>query len=139
MLFRPTPLAGAVVVAPARHADARGHFARTFCTDEFAAAGLPTEFPQHSLSFNARAGTLRGMHFQLPPHAEPKLVRCTRGAVWDAIIDLRPASPTFGRWHAEELSEANGLALYIPPGFAHGFQALRDETELLKHPKKQEK
>jgi dTDP-4-dehydrorhamnose 3,5-epimerase len=131
MLFRPTPLAGAMVVAPQRHADQRGHFARSFCEDEFAAAGLPSSFPQHSVSFNARAGTLRGLHFQLPPHEEPKLVRCTRGAVWDAIIDLTPGSPSFGRWHAEELSAENGLALYIPPGFAHGFQALRDETELL--------
>lgn len=131
MRFLPTPLAGAVVVEQERHADERGHFARTFCEDEFAAAGLPTQFPQHSLSFNARAGTLRGMHFQLAPHEEPKLVRCTRGAVWDVLIDLRPGQPGFGRWHAEELSEENGRALYIPPGFAHGFQALRDDTELL--------
>jgi dTDP-4-dehydrorhamnose 3,5-epimerase len=130
MRFRPATLADAVIVEQERHSDARGYFARTFCADEFAAAGLPTSFPQISVSFNAKRGTLRGMHLQREPHGEPKLVRCTRGAVFDAIVDLR-AGPGFGRWFAIELTEENGTALYIPPGFAHGFQCLSDETELL--------
>jgi dTDP-4-dehydrorhamnose 3,5-epimerase len=126
-----TPLAGAAVVNQERHADARGFFARTFCEDEFADAGLPIAFPQHSVSFNAHRGTLRGLHFQLLPYEEPKLVRCTGGAIFDVIVDLRPDSPSFARWWGIELTAVNGTALYIPPGFAHGFQCLSDNTELL--------
>jgi dTDP-4-dehydrorhamnose 3,5-epimerase len=130
MRFEELKLAGAFVVAPERHCDARGWFARTFCRDEFAAHGLIGDFVQCSTSFNARRGTLRGMHFQCAPHAEVKLVRCTRGAVFDVLLDLRPGSATFRCWHAVELSEANGVAVSIPGGFAHGFQSLTDASEV---------
>ena len=131
MRFTPLPLAGAVLVAMAPHHDARGHFARSFCEAEFAAAGLPSHWPQMNVSVNAVAGTLRGMHCQRPPFEEPKLVRCVRGAIVDVVIDLRPASATFRQHVAVSLDAASGDALYVPPGFAHGFQALRDDTEVL--------
>lgn len=131
MRFEPTELAGVVVVQPERHHDERGFFSRVFCEEEFARNGLPVRFPQTSVSFNAKAGTVRGMHFQREPHAEAKLVRCTRGAIYDVVVDLRPGQPTFGRWCGFELTPANGIALFIPEGFAHGFQALEDESELL--------
>jgi dTDP-4-dehydrorhamnose 3,5-epimerase len=110
--------------------DSRGFFARTFCVDEFAAQGLETRFPQHSMSRSARKGTLRGMHYQRPPHCEVKLVRCVKGAIWDVIIDIRPDSPTYRRWEGFELSERNGCQLYIPRGFAHGFQTLCEDVEV---------
>jgi dTDP-4-dehydrorhamnose 3,5-epimerase len=113
---------------PAR--DARGFFARTFCVDEFSAHGLETSFPQHSISYSARSGTLRGMHFQREPHSEVKLVRCAKGAIWDVIIDIRPASSTFNRWQGFELTDQNGRQLYIPKGFAHGFQTLTNDVEV---------
>ncbi len=131
MKFIPTELDGAMLVEMEPHRDERGYFARTMCVEEFGQAGLVTGFPQASQSHNLRAGTVRGMHFQDPPHAETKLVRCVRGAVWDVIIDLRPGSPGRGRWQGFELSAANGRALYIPEGFAHGFQTLEDETDVL--------
>lgn len=131
MRFTPLPLAGAVLVAMEPHRDDRGHFARSFCEDAFAAAGLPTRWPQMNVSVNTAAGTLRGMHFQRPPFEEPKLVRCVRGAILDVVIDLRPASATFRHHVAVPLDAASGDALYVPPGFAHGFQALRDDTEVL--------
>ena len=124
-------LVGAFIVSPERHCDARGWFARTFCHDEFAAHGLIGDFVQCSASFNARRGTLRGLHFQHAPHAETKLVRCIRGAVFDVLLDLRPHSATFGDWHAVELSDANGVAVYVPAGVAHGFQSLTDASEVL--------
>lgn len=130
MIFRPTRLAGLWLVEIEPQADERGHFARTWCRREFAAHGLDTRLAQASLSFNRQAGTLRGLHFQRPPHAEAKLVRCTRGAIWDVALDLRPGSPTRGKWQGFELSAENGAALYIPEGFAHGFQTLRPETEV---------
>jgi len=130
MLFRPLDLAGAVLVEPVRLADERGFFARVFCEEEFAAAGLPTRFPQCNVSFNASKGTVRGMHFQCAPYEDPKLVRCSRGAIFDVIVDLRPGSPTHLRSVGVELTEENGLALYVPPGFAHGFQTLADGTEV---------
>jgi dTDP-4-dehydrorhamnose 3,5-epimerase len=130
MHFDPLPLAGAFRVRPERLKDARGHFARTFCAREFGARGLNPALAQCSASFNAARGTLRGLHWQAAPHAEDKLVRVTRGAVWDVLVDLRPGSPTFRRWHGEELSEENGHALYIPQGFAHGFVTLRDASEV---------
>ena len=131
MQFRPTPIPGCVVVAPARHADARGHFARTWDGAAFAAHGLSPVVAQCSVSFNEQRGTLRGMHFQRAPHAEAKLVRCTRGALWDVCLDLRPGSPTFRQWHAETLTEDNGAALYVPEGCAHGFLTLADATGVL--------
>jgi dTDP-4-dehydrorhamnose 3,5-epimerase len=131
MRFVETPLAGARVIEIEPHADARGFFARTFCRDTLLAAGLPGEFVQASVSHNIRRGTLRGMHFQAAPHEEPKLVRCTRGAIFDVIVDLRPASTTHRRWFGIELSAENHRTLYVPPGFAHGFQTLVDDTEIL--------
>lgn len=123
-------LAGAMVIEPEPHRDARGFFARTFCEREFAAAGLVTHFPQHSISYNARRGTVRGLHYQEAPHSEAKIVRCTAGAIFDVIVDIRAGSPTRGEWQAFELTHTNRTALYIPEGFAHGFQALADETEV---------
>lgn len=113
-----------------RRADARGHFARIFCADEFAAHGLPGAFPQCNMSFNTHRGTLRGLHWQDDPYQEGKLVRCTRGAIFDVAVDLRAGSATRGRWVAATLSAEDADALYIPPGFAHGFQALQDGTEV---------
>jgi dTDP-4-dehydrorhamnose 3,5-epimerase len=130
MIFTETPLAGAFVVEPERIADERGFFARTWCVEEFAARGLEARLVQCSVSYNGRRGTLRGMHYQIAPHEEVKLVRCTAGAIYDVIVDLRPASPTHQHWFGVELSAANRLALYIPRGFAHGFQTLADESEV---------
>jgi dTDP-4-dehydrorhamnose 3,5-epimerase len=117
-----------IQLEPAR--DDRGFFARTFCVEEFAAHGLETNFPQHSISFSTRRGTLRGMHYQLEPHGETKLVRCIQGAILDVIIDIRPDSLTYRCWQGFELSSANHHQLYIPKGFAHGFQTLSDDVEV---------
>lgn len=125
-----TPIAGCVVLHPERHADERGFFARTWDAAELAAAGVNPAVAQCSVSFNHRRGTLRGMHFQHPPHAESKIVRCTRGAVWDVCLDLRHGSPTYRQWHAETLTEDNGAALVVPEGCAHGFLTLADDTEV---------
>lgn len=130
MRFAPLAIPDVWLVQPEKREDPRGHFARTFCAAEFAAHGLPAVFPQCNLSFNARRGTLRGLHWQDKPHQEGKLVRCTRGAVFDVAVDLRPGVASFGRWVAATLSAENADALYIPPGFAHGFQALEDATEV---------
>lgn len=130
MRVEPLALADAALIRLDRRADERGWFARSFCRDALAASGLHADYPQHNLSFNAQAGTLRGLHFQLPPHEEAKIVSCPRGAILDVIVDLRPGSPTFRRWCAVELSEENGDALYAPPGFAHGFQTLREATQV---------
>ena len=131
MIFTETPLQGAFVIEPEPLEDARGHFARTWCRREFEARGLETRIAQCSTSFNKRKGTLRGMHYQAPPFAETKVVRCTRGALHDVIIDLRPGSPTFTRYFPVVLSADNRKMLYVPPGFAHGFQTLEDATEVL--------
>lgn len=128
--FYPTNLRDAVLIQLDRARDKRGFFARSFCVEEFAAHGLETNFPQHSISGSARMGTLRGMHYQRAPHGEIKLVRCTRGAILDVIIDIRTDSPTFRRWQEFELSPVNGRQLYIPKGFAHGFQTLSDDSEV---------
>jgi len=108
----------------------RGHFARTYCAEEFAKHGLPNAFLQCNVSFNAHRGTLRGLHWQADPYQEGKLVRCARGAIFDVAVDLRPGSPTYGKWASAELTAANAHALYIPPGFAHGFQSLEDASEV---------
>ena len=131
MIFTPTSLPGTFVIELERREDDRGFFARSFCQHEFAERGLNPRIAQCNVSFNAKRGTLRGMHFQAPPHAEAKVVRCTQGSVWDVVLDLRPQSPTFKRWHGVELSAANRQALYIPEGVAHGFQTLTDDSELL--------
>jgi dTDP-4-dehydrorhamnose 3,5-epimerase len=129
--FVGTPIAGVHVVELERHEDERGFFARTWCRDELAAAGLNAELAQCSLSRNAASGTLRGMHYQRAPHEEAKLVRCTRGAIYDVALDLRPDSATCGRWFAAELDATDGRALFIPEGCAHGFQTLVDDTDVL--------
>ena len=129
MYLVPTEIPGCVVVRPQRHADARGHFARTWDGAAFARLGLTAEVDQCSVSFNERAGTLRGMHFQIAPHEEAKLVRCTRGALFDVCLDLRPDSPTYRQWHGETLTADNGVALFVPEGCAHGFLTLEDATE----------
>jgi dTDP-4-dehydrorhamnose 3,5-epimerase len=129
--FRETSVAGAFVVEPERIEDERGFFARTFSVKEFASRGLDTRVDECSTSFNVREGTLRGMHYQLAPHAESKLVRCTRGAIYDVAVDLRPDSPSYLRWFGLELSPENGYALFVPEGCAHGFQTLADASEVL--------
>ncbi|KAB2939029.1 MAG: dTDP-4-dehydrorhamnose 3,5-epimerase family protein [Hyphomicrobium sp.] len=126
-----TPLHGAFVVEIDKLEDQRGFFARTFCAREFETHGLAPCVAQCSISFNSRRDTLRGMHFQSAPHEEDKLVRCTRGALWDVIIDLRPQSATRNKWFAKELTADNCCAMYVPKGFAHGFKTLRDATEVL--------
>lgn len=130
MIFEPLAIAGAFRLRGEPIGDERGHFARTFCELEFASNGLATHFPQRSTSFNLRSGTVRGLHFQAAPHGETKIVRCTRGRVFDVIVDLRPNSPTFRAWHGEELGPERVLALYIPDGCAHGFQTLEDNSEV---------
>lgn len=125
-----TPLGGVFVVEIAPIEDERGFFARTYHRDEFAQAGLNPDITQCSVSFNTRRGTLRGMHFQAAPHAETKLVRCTRGAIYDVALDLRRDSPTYRQWFAVELTAEKRNALYIPVGCAHGFQTLTDGAEV---------
>ena len=129
MIFTETKLKGAWVVDIDRHEDSRGFFARTFCEREFRDHGLRPVIAQANIAFNHRQGTLRGMHFQFPPGTETKLVRCTRGAVLDIIVDLRPESPTYLQNISVELSEENYRSLYVPERFAHGYQVLRDNTE----------
>ena len=130
MIFTPLHLPQACLIQPERFEDERGFFARTWCVREMEAHGLNPCIVQCSMSFNVKRGTLRGMHFQAPPSEEAKLVRCTAGAIYDVLLDLRPESPTFKRWHAVELTSENRLALYVPEGFAHGFQTLADNTEV---------
>lgn len=133
MIFTPTSLAGAYLITPDFIEDERGFFARTFCRREFEDHGLNPDIVQCNLSFNKTKGTLRGMHYQAAPHAEVKLVRCTAGAIYDVIIDLRPESPTFKQWFGAELSAENHKSLYIPEGFAHGYQTSTDNTEVIYH------
>ena len=130
MEIRDTELPGVYLVVPTRMEDARGFFARTWCRDAFDERGLCTAWIQSSVSYNRRAGTLRGMHYQVAPAEETKLVRCTQGAVYDVIVDLRPDHATYGRWVAVELTAENRHALYIPGGVAHGFQTLCDDAEV---------
>jgi dTDP-4-dehydrorhamnose 3,5-epimerase len=130
MIFAATALQGAYLVDLERVEDERGFFARWYCEDEFAARGIGERMRQCSLSHNLRAGTLRGMHYQAEPHGEAKLVRCTSGAIFDAIIDIRPGSPTRLGWFALELTAANRRSLYVPTGFAHGFVTLTDDAEV---------
>jgi dTDP-4-dehydrorhamnose 3,5-epimerase len=130
MLFTATQLTGTYIIDPERIEDERGFFARTWDRHEFAARGLSTNLAQCNISYNARRGTLRGMHYQAAPHEEIKLVRCTSGAIYDVTIDLRPASPTLRQWLAVELSAENRRMLYIPAGFAHGFYTLTERSEV---------
>ncbi|NEU10572.1 dTDP-4-keto-6-deoxy-D-glucose epimerase [Methylobacterium sp. BTF04] len=131
MDFAELPLAGAYRVTPEPVTDARGFFARTVCEDDFSAHGLIGRFAQSSVSYNTLRGTVRGLHYAVEPHAETKLVRCTMGAIHDVIVDLRPDSATYLQAFGTELTAENRAALYIPAGFAHGFQTLTDATEVL--------
>lgn len=130
MIFSETKLQGAFIIEVQRLEDDRGFFGRSFCRREFASYGLNPDVVQCNISFNREAGALRGMHYQEAPHAEDKLVRCTRGSLYDVIVDLRKESPTHKQWVAVELTEDNCRMLYIPKGFAHGFQTLTDSTEI---------
>jgi dTDP-4-dehydrorhamnose 3,5-epimerase len=130
MEFSETTLRGAYVIQFKAIADHRGFFARAWCRDEFAAHGLNPDMVQLNIGFSHKAGTLRGMHYQKAPHAEAKFVRCTRGAIYDVVVDLRPNSATRGHWVGAELSADNNTMLYAPEGFAHGYQALTDDTEM---------
>jgi dTDP-4-dehydrorhamnose 3,5-epimerase len=133
MKFRPTPIAGAWLLATERVEDERGSFVRTYCRRELEEHGLDPTVAQCNLSSNRKKGTLRGLHFQLPPHAEAKLVRVMRGAIFDAFVDLRPESPTYLRSFGVELSAEGDVELFLPAGLAHGFQTLADDTEVLYH------
>lgn len=128
MIFNPTPLQGSFVVEIEPKMDERGVFFRAFCAKEFKLMNLETAFVQANISTNVKAGTVRGLHFQRAPHEEVKLVRCIRGAIYDVIVDLRAQSPTYMQWYGAELSEKNGLMMYVPKGFAHGYQALCDDA-----------
>src|SRR5688572_25037836 len=130
IIFKETKLKGAFLIEPEKFEDLRGFFARSFSQKEFLEHGLRAEFVEAGISFNLRKHTVRGMHFQAAPHAQAKLVRCTRGAIYDAMIDLRPGSPTYKQWFAHELTAQNRLMLYIPENFAHGYQTLEDGSEV---------
>ena len=131
MIFAATQLGDACLIDIEPREDERGFFARTWCRHELAAQGLDSEIAQESLSYNRHRGTLRGLHFQRAPQEETKIVRCTRGAVFDVIVDLRARSPTYLRWQGFELTAENRRAIYIPKGFAHGFQSLTDDVEVM--------
>jgi len=131
MLFKEVKLPGVYEIELEPHPDERGFFARTWCQEEFKSHGLKSSLVQCSISFNNKRGTLRGLHFQAHPHGETKLVRCTRGAIYDVVVDLRPSSPRFKEWYAAVLSEENRKTLYIPEGCAHGLMTLEDDTEVL--------
>jgi dTDP-4-dehydrorhamnose 3,5-epimerase len=128
--FTKLPLEGAYLIEVDKHVDERGYFARTFCKQAFSRHGLIRDFVQMSTSFNKMKGQIRGMHYQEEPYAETKIVRCTRGSIYDVIVDLRQSSPTYNQWYAEELSADNRKIFYIPKGFAHGYKTLEDDTEL---------
>jgi dTDP-4-dehydrorhamnose 3,5-epimerase len=131
MRFSNTKIPGVILIEPELREDSRGFFARVFCREEFKAHGLVDHIEQSSLSFNQRRGTVRGMHFQIAPHEETKVVACVEGCVFDVAIDLRPTSATFGQWFGIELSSENRRQLYLPAGIAHGFQTLDDRSALL--------
>jgi dTDP-4-dehydrorhamnose 3,5-epimerase len=131
MRFAETKIPGAFLLEPELRADQRGHFARIWCAEEFDTRGLKSTLAQCNVSFNPHAGTLRGMHYQVAPREEAKVVRCIRGAVYDVLIDLRPSSPAFRQWVSAELDDHNGRMLYVPEGVAHGFQTLRENAEVL--------
>jgi dTDP-4-dehydrorhamnose 3,5-epimerase len=130
MIFKEIDLKGSYIIELETHEDARGFFARAWCRREMAAAGLDTELAQCNISFNRKKGTLRGMHYQAPPHEETKIVRCTKGGVYDVIVDLRFGSPTYGRHFGVILTAENRRILYVPKSFAHGFLTLEDDTEV---------
>lgn len=131
MIFKPLPLEGAHLIQLEKFSDERGFFARYFCKDEFEKAGLESDFVQVNNSLSKEKGTLRGLHYQRPPQAEVKLVRCIKGAIWDVIVDIRKGSKSYGKWTGAELSEENRDMMYVPKGFAHGFISLTDDSEIL--------
>lgn len=131
MLIEETNVAGAFIIDPERRADERGYFARIFCDKELSECGFSGRIRQINSGFSPRSGTLRGLHFQEQPHAEVKIVRCVRGAVYDVVVDLRPDSPTFKQWYGAELTADNGRLLYAPEGTAHGYLTLTSDTELI--------
>ena len=131
MQIETTALDGVLIITPTRFGDARGFFSETWNRAQLAEHGIALDFVQDNQSLSARKGTLRGLHFQTPPHAQAKLVRCGRGALLDVAVDIRRGSPTYGQWVAEELSAQNGQQLLVPVGFAHGFVTLEDDTEIL--------
>lgn len=133
MIFEETPLRGAYVIEPERINDHRGFFARVWCKKELERRGLNSELSQSNIGFSHVKGTLRGLHFQKPPHAESKIVRCTRGSIFDVIVDLRPESPTYKRWFGIELSDENGKMVYVAEGMAQGYMTLQDNTEINYH------
>jgi len=130
MKFTSTPLADLFLIEPELREDERGFFTRVFCVDEFAEHGLKTNWLQANVAYNKFKGITRGMHYQHSPNAEVKLVRCTRGSVFDAVVDMRPDSATYRQWYGAELSESNNRMLYVPEGFAHGYQVLSDDSEV---------
>ncbi len=130
MEFTETNLKGACVLRLKKIEDERGFFARAWCREEFLQHGLNPDMTQLNTAFSHRRGTVRGLHYQLAPHTEAKFIRCTRGAIFDVIVDLRPGSPTLGSWYGIELTADNGLMLYAPEGFAHGYQTLQDNTDM---------
>jgi dTDP-4-dehydrorhamnose 3,5-epimerase len=131
MIFDPLPVAGAYLISPQKRTGERGYFARVFCRDEFEVRGLCADYCQANTALSPLGGTLRGLHLQRAPHGEVKLIRCTRGRVFDVVLDLRRESPTYLRWHGAELSADNAAMLYAPEGTAHGYLTLSDDTELL--------
>lgn len=131
MIFKKTSLKGVFVIEPEMIKDERGFFARIFCQNEFAAQGVDFKTVQCSISYNKHKGTLRGMHYQVAPKAESKIVRCTKGAIYDVAIDMRHSSPTYRQWTAVELTQDNRRMIHIPKGFAHGFQTLEDDSEVI--------
>lgn len=131
MRFLPTPVTGAWLVEPEARSDERGSFARLWCQDDFAAQGLRADFVQSNASFNVKKGTLRGLHYQAAPHGEIKLISCVRGRVFDVIVDMRPASPTYRRWFGAELTPESRRMLYVPKECAHGYLTLEDATEVI--------
>jgi dTDP-4-dehydrorhamnose 3,5-epimerase len=133
MTFTPTPLNGSFIISVIPRGDSRGWFARTWCKTEFTAIGHTKEWVQMNHSFTQRKGTIRGMHYQLAPFTEIKLVRCIAGSVYDVIVDIRKGSPTYLQWYGAELSAENKQMMYIPEGFAHGFQTISDDAELIYH------
>jgi dTDP-4-dehydrorhamnose 3,5-epimerase len=133
LIFTKTPLAGAYVIEPERMSDARGFFARIWCQKELRRLGLSVDIAQANVGFSRRRGTVRGLHYQRPPHAEVKIVRCTRGAMFDVMVDLRPDSPSYQQWFGAELTEENRKMFYVPEGVATGYMTLVDDTEMTYH------
>lgn len=131
MIFKPLELEGAYLIDIEKKEDERGFFGRYYCEEEFRLKGLNTKWVQINNSLSKEKGTLRGLHYQRPPHSEVKMIRCIKGAIWDVIVDIRKSSPTYGQWFGHELTEVNRSMMYVPMGFAHGFISLTDDSEII--------